>query len=303
VSRKLRRSVVLAVAAATTVGLIGAGSGVAASAPRAHPAVAHTPSLKVVISKGHFVLTGPKRFRAGRVAISLTAVGNERKIQVARFAKGFTFKDLVVDIIGFGSTVSNTTGMATPAGMKHLRDAIHHTLLLGGLDAQKGQTLHGTVMLAKPGKYTIYNDSGNVPTHPVTLTVIGPAAKRAIPHSTATVVAMTDRRFGGSKTLPAHGIIRFANHSTESPHFLDLQQVTPGTTRKDVLDALEGNSPPTIFLGGAANTDAVSPGQSQTLRLSLPKGTYAEMCFFPDPGAGMGIPHAFMGMIDIVQVK
>jgi hypothetical protein len=141
-----------------------------------HAGLAKTPSLSVVISKKHVIVHGPKTFRAGRVAISLKAVGAEREVQVAKFAKGFTFKDLVADIIGFGSTINNSTGMATPAGMKHLRDAIHHTLLLGGLDAEPGQTLHGTVILAKPGKYTMYVNSTKLPTHPVTLTVVGPAA-------------------------------------------------------------------------------------------------------------------------------
>jgi hypothetical protein len=35
--------------------------------------------------------------------------------------------------------------------------------------------------------------------------------------------------------------------------------------------------------------------------IHLPPGTYAVMCFFPDPKTGD--PHAFMGMVRIVHLK
>ena len=302
-SRTLRTSLGLAAAASAAIGLVAVGGGAALSAPHGHhTALAPTPKLRVTISKHSFHVAGPKTFRAGRVAISLKVAGAERTVQVAQLKKGYTYGHLRADVIGFNKTVSQTTGMATPAGMKHLHNALRHTTLLGGLDTVPGTTETGTVVLARPGKYIVYHDNGGLPEQHITLTVTGPRAHRAAPRSTATVIAMTNRRFGGSKTLPAHGIITFTNHSTESPHFLVLQQVKPGTTRKQVLKALESSAPPTIILPGAAETDAISEGQSQTLTLNLPKGTYAELCFFPDPGAGMGTPHAFMGMIDIVTV-
>jgi hypothetical protein len=302
-SRTLRTSLGLAAATTVALGLVASGAGSAISAPRGHQAaLAHTPKLRVTISKHTFHVAGPKTFRAGRVAISLKVAGGEEAFQVAQLKKGYTYGDLKADIIGFGSTVSQTTGMATPAGMKHLHNALRHTTLLGGLDTVPGTTENGTVMLARPGKYIVYHDNQGLPQQHVTLTVTGPKAKRATPRSTATVIAMTNRRFGGAKVLPDHGIIKFTNHSTESPHFLVLQQVKPGTTRKQVLQALESSAPPTIFLAGAAETDAISQGQSMTLTLDLPKGTYAEACFFPDPGSGKGTPHAFMGMVNIVTV-
>ena len=45
----------------------------------------------------------------------------------------------------------------------------------------------------------------------------------------------------------------------------------------------------------APTPDPVSPGHAMSLHLHLPAGTYAEMCFFPDPMEG--IPHALMGMV------
>jgi hypothetical protein len=101
--------------------------------------------------------------------------------------------------------------------------------------------------------------------------------------------------------LPAKGTITVTNHNVSSPHFLVLLHVKKGTTRKEVLQGLESNGPPSFVLPGGTGTDALSMGQSQTLKYSTPKGSYVELCFFPDPKTG--IPHAFMGMIRLVTVK
>jgi hypothetical protein len=116
----------------------------------------------------------------------------------------------------------------------------------------------------------------------------------------ATVIAQTNRRFTGSATLPARGTIRFINKSTESPHFLVLQHVKEGTTRKQVRQGLESDQQPDWVLPGSAETDVVSHNQRMTMRLHLPAGEYVEMCFFPDPIEGT--PHALMGMIRIVHL-
>jgi hypothetical protein len=108
-------------------------------------------------------------------------------------------------------------------------------------------------------------------------------------------------RFGGSKVLPARGTITVVNHNVTSPHFLVMLHVKKGTTRKQILQGLESPNPPSFALPGGIGTDALSMGQSQTLSYSIPKGSYAQLCFFPDPTTG--IPHAFMGMIRLVTVK
>jgi hypothetical protein len=259
--------------------------------------------LHITISKGHFKVAGPRTFAAGRVALTLTAVGNEREVEVGSLKKGYTFKDVRADLTAFGEKQGSGPNGSTPkSALKHLNRVINRTNLYGGLDAQAGQTLRGTVVLPTAGTYYIFNDSGQLPNHPTKLTVTGPEVTRAAPDSTATVTALTKRRFGGAKTLPAKGTITFKNDSTESPHFLDLIHVKQGTTKKEVLTALlsGGNGPPPFALKGEAGTDTVGKGFSQTLTYNLPKGEYIEVCFFPDPKTGM--PHAFMGMIGIVQL-
>ena len=157
--------------------------------------------------------------------------------------------------------------------------------------------------LPKAGTYYLYNDSGDLPAQAKKLTVTGPEAKRAKPQSSATVKATSAKRFAGATTLPAHGTITFKNVSTNSPHFLDLQHVKQGTTRKQVIDFLNSGvqKEPSWGRQGQAGTDVVGEGQSQTLSYKLPKGEYVEWCFFPDLQTGM--PHALMGMVRVVHLK
>jgi hypothetical protein len=297
--RTPRNALGLAAAAAATIAVIGGGTGAAASA-ESHHSVARTPTLSITASKTGFQLSGPRTFRAGRVNLTLKAVGGDRTVQVASFKKGFTFTKLRAALLAFGEGQGQTG--ESKAGLTALNDAVAHTYLYGGLDADSA-TARGSVVLARPGTYVIYDDSGNLPTRPRTVTVIGPEVKRASPHSTATVVATSAKRFGGAKILPARGTITFANRSNNSPHMLSLQHVKTGTTRKQVIDFLstgqQGNPP--WGLQGSANTDIVGDGLSQTLTYHLQKGEYIEMCFFPDLQTGM--PHALMGMVGIVTLK
>jgi hypothetical protein len=301
--RGVRGAIAMGIVVGLSAVLTSAGAAVAVSAPATHASVASTPKLAVTISKTHFKVTGPKTFQAGRVAISLTAVGAERTVEVGSLKKGYTFKDVRADLLAFGEKDGTGKNGSTPASaLKHLNRVIDRTNLYGGLDSQPGQTLHGTVVLPTAGTYYLFNDGGNLPTDPTKLTVTGPEVKRAPSGSTATITALTARRFGGAKTLPAKGTVTFKNMSTESPHFLQLIHVKQGVTRNQVFNALTSNSnaPPSFLLKGEAATDSLGKGFSQTLTYNLPKGEYVELCFFPDPKTGM--PHALMGMIGIVQL-
>jgi hypothetical protein len=301
--KAVRSTIALGIAASTAAVLVSAGPGISMSAASTHASLAPTPKLVVTISKKHFTVTGPRKFQAGRVAISLVAVGGERKFDVGSLKKGFTFKEVRADLLAFGEKDGSGKNGSTPASaLKDLNRVINNTHLYGGLDALPGQHLRGTVVLPTAGTYVIFNDSGELPSNPTLLTVTGPEVKRAAPGSTATVTALTTRRFGGAKTLPAKGTITFKNDSTESPHFLNLIHVKEGTTKNQVFTALTSSGgPPSFLLKGQANTDTLGKGFSQTLTYNLPKGEYVELCFFPDPKTGM--PHALMGMIGIVHLK
>ena len=154
-------------------------------------------------------------------------------------------------------------------------------------------------MLSKPDTYYIINLSPNV-AKPVKLHVTAKAGTRTAPAVSAVEVATNAKRFKGPVNLPASGTIEFHNNATNSPHFMFLQHVKKGTTRKQVIKSLQSNGGGPE-LPGAAGTDVLFMGHAQTLTYNLPAGDYAELCFFPDLKTGM--PHAFMGMVRIVHLK
>jgi hypothetical protein len=294
----------VAIAGIASLGLVGAGSGVAISAPHAAKAYAATPKLKVLVSKHKFKVHGPTSFQAGTLALTAIGKGGAGAVEVASLKAGYSYAKFQKDIAIFGASF----GKQGPSkkGLRHFNRALDNSTEYGGLNPAKGQKLRGTVKL-KAGSYYLFNDSGNVPKdNPVILSVSGPKANRAPVATSATVKATTAARWRGDTALPAQGSITFKNRSNgshKSPHFVDLERVKKGTTRKDVLDFLQnGHGQPSFAVAGPhVDSDIVGPGHKMTLRYKLPAGTYALMCFFPDPMTG--IPHAFMGMVRIVTLK
>ena len=296
-----RTTVRLGIAAAAVLGLVSSGMSGANAAPR-KAALYERPYLDATINDHKLVVhSGGGAFATGQMDLSLSAVGGDRVLGVVRFANGYHFSDFRADIKTFGQSFGKNG--PSKAGLKALNHAINHTTGYGGVYAPKGHSRHGTLLLDQEGTYVLYDDSGNAPRHPVPVDISGSVGPQHLQNVDATVRAKTNKRFGGDDVLPANGNIRFKNTSTESPHFLDLEHVKAGTTRKDVIDYLNSGSdaPPAFARKGSASTDALSLGQQQVLHVNLPPGDYAEMCFFPDPKEG--IPHAYMGMVRIVHLK
>ena len=297
-----RTPVRLGIAVAAVAGLVSAGANGAAAAPRKAAALYERPYVDVKITATKLVAhTGGGALATGRLDVSLQAVGGEREVQLVRFDPGYGFKDFRDDIRTFGSSFGQNG--PSKKGLKALNHAIDNTTGYGGLYAPKGHTRRGTLLLDQEGTYVIFDDSHNLPRHATPITISGSAGPQTLQKTDGFVKAKTNRRFGGDDVLPAKGNITFKNVSTESPHFLALNHVKEGTTRKQVLDYFNSGAQgrPSFALKGSAGTDAMGSGHAQTLHVNLPAGQYAEMCFFPDPKTGM--PHAFMGMIRMVHLK
>jgi len=298
-SQIMRTSVRVGLAAATVTGLVAAGMVTAQAAPH-HPAATNQSSLKGVIENGKLTVTGDTAFPAGRLNLTLKAVDKESVLQIVNLHPGFTFKEARDDIRTFGESFGPNG--PSKKGLKAFNHLLDHVTLLGGLDVAAGKTGHGTVVVPQmSGTTIVVNDSGNLPKQKTVLTVGAPVGPQTLPAADAKVVAKTSKRFGGDDVLPANGVIRFKNLSTESPHFLYLQHVKEGTTRKQVIDGLQSPGKPDWALNGSAGTDALNHDRAMNLSVNLPAGEYALMCFFPDPKDGT--PHAFMGMVKIVHLK
>jgi hypothetical protein len=292
------RTASIAVAAAATGALLATGVP-ALGTPHAKATLISTPSIHVTASKdGTFDVSGPRRFSAGRVDISLKALKGEQEIAIMRLHKGYTLADLKRDFQTYGQSQQNPT----PKGLRALNRIVKHTTFYGGLDTGTGHnSVSGSVTLLTVGTYYLLDDANGPGSGPIVkLHVTAKTGSRATPAIAAVERAITAKRFRGPTHLPASGTIEFKNDSTNSPHFLFLQHVKKGTTRKQVIQSFQSNGPGPE-LPGAAGTDVVHMGHAQTLTYNLPAGDYAEVCFFPDLKTGM--PHAFMGMVRIVHLS
>jgi hypothetical protein len=294
------RKKVLPVAVIAAGAMLAASGGAALGASHVRGALIATPELTVTMSGTHsFHVSGPRHISAGRVDVTLIAKKGEQEVGFGRLHHGYSYADASRD---FGLFFSSQN--PTPAGLKALNRVVRHVTFFGGIDSGTGhKVVNASVVLPKAGTYFVFDDDqgpGAVP--PVKLHVSKRAGHRITPTSSATVKTSNAKRFTGSTTLPAAGTITFANTATNTPHFLSLQHVSKGTTRRQIIQVLNGSGPPPSFLlKDTLGTDVVSPGHSQTLSYKLPAGEYAEMCFFPDLKTGM--PHALMGMVRIVHLK
>ena len=283
--------------AGVVAGLVAAGFG-AQAAPQAPTT---TPTLKATVASGKLTLAGETSFPAGRLDLSLTAVDKESEVSVLTLHNGYTFQAFRNDLQAFGASY-NQQGQPSQAGLRHLRHAIKNVTGYGGLDVDKGKSGNATLLIPKStGETIIFNDSGNLPKQKFDLTVGTASGPQTLPKTSGRVVAQTNKRFGGDTTLPAKGEITFKNLSTESPHFLFMQHVKEGTTRKQVINGFQSNGPAPFVRPGFTGTEIVSYNHAQTVQTNLPAGEYALLCFFPDPQTGQ--PHAFMGMVRMVHLK
>jgi hypothetical protein len=291
-----RRLATLGVAGSLATGAIVAG---------ALPAVAKTVGTPEILvtqtTSGHhttYAYSGSHTVPAGRIKFKVIAKGAESDMQVASFNKGYSFAKLESDLATFGKSEGEMG--PSKSGLAALKRAIKGTELWAGYSATSGHKASGTTVLPK-GNYVLYFGS-DAPKHPIAFTVTQAAGTQS-KLKVSSIAATKHNTWAGAKTLPASGTLGFRNQSDYTPHFLELDHVKKGTTKKQVLEAIESESeaPPSFILKGTLDTELVGPGHQATVNYTLPAGTYVELCFFPDPKTGM--PHAFMGMIGFVTLK
>ncbi|MGN6781509.1 MAG: hypothetical protein ACTHJH_08410 [Marmoricola sp.] len=274
-------------AVALVAALSAATAGVALTTSSAD---ASAPSMTFTAdSHGVVHYRGPSSLHAGVVRASYAQPAAGPGVEIWRLKSGYTFTMLKRDSGNFGQS------QPTQAGMKRL---FSHAQGYGGLGTD-GHAARGRFALTRAGHYVALAIGEHGAKLVKSLTVTGQAPHASAP-SAGTVTMRDGMRFGGSKVLPAKGSIKVWNRATDSPHFLVLQHVADGTTRSQVMQALQSPNPPSFMRAGSRSTGTLSPGHWQTLGYSLPAGTYVEMCFFPGPD---GMPHAMMGMVRMVTLK
>lgn len=98
----------------------------------------------------------------------------------------------------------------------------------------------------------------------------------------------------------AGGVVemRFTN-TGGLPHEFGLARIEQGKTEADVKALIESGEEPPGWVEDVAGIPGLSPGESVAVTRTLEPGSYAFVCFFPDPE---GTPHATLGMYEVFTI-
>jgi hypothetical protein len=278
------------IAAGASMGLALTGTLlVAPTAGAAQPvARAATPTITAKVTDQAIKLSSSS---IGAGLVTFKAVDKKDKgaavLQVFKLHSGYTLQDLSAD---FDPAFSGDT-----AAIARLDDNV---TWLAGAEARASKPGWFQERLTK-GSYVFIDQNQNAPIFS-TLRVKGKAHKR---HPVATHGKINIFTFGFEPrgAIGNHGWVAVDNRS-DQPHFIEFQRVKKGTTRAQVLKFLRsGSGQPSFGLRANSTFGVISPNRHAAWKVDLPKGRYALMCFWPDRMTGM--PHAFMGMVDMVNLK
>src|SRR5215207_2588760 len=192
----------------------------------------------------------------------------------------------------------------------------YQTYHAGGLSADPEATSQGIFEL-RPGTYVVWSagDSEAMQT-PVEMTVTGEAATPAAGAEPSAGATVTMFEYGfklDGQLMPGPQLLKVANVGAQ-PHFMILIQPNEPVTKEQISMLLEAEMAGTptadaAAAAGVSNPDewefaeyagTISMGATEWIAADLESGTYILVCFVPDIASGM--PHAYLGMVDVVIV-
>jgi hypothetical protein len=262
----------------------------APTAQAAHPvARAAAPTIKAKVTDKAIKLS-TSSIHAGLVTFKVVdkKAKGSAVLQAFHLHPGYTLQQLSQD---FGPAFSGDT-----AAIARLDDNVDW---LAGAEAKSTKPGWFQERLTK-GSYVFIDQNQQAPIFTV-LTVRGKVHKRT-PVATHGKINIFTYGFEPRGAIRNNGWVKVDNRS-DQPHFIELQRVKSGTTRGQVLKFLRsgGQGQPSFAKRANSSFGVISPNRHAAWNLDLPKGRYALMCFWPDRATGM--PHAVMGMVDMVNLK
>jgi hypothetical protein len=224
---------------------------------------------------------------AGQIMFKATAGSKEHILQILRLHRGYSPKDFQADI-----------GQAFQGNTDAIARVDDKVSWLSGATARPGKPGWIEERL-KAGHYVAIDQEGNGFDK---FTVTGKSVKRTPVRTHGAIITYTYGFDTVPGTLPASGWVKTKNRA-DQPHFIELQRVKAGTTRRQVTKFIKagGHGNPSWILKAGTGLGVLSPGRTGAWRLDLPRGRYLLACFWPDRFSGM--PHFLMGMYDLVNLR
>jgi hypothetical protein len=290
------RAAATALLLTATTGLAATGAAQASGTHHPNGRAAH--KLVVTIkSKASGVKLSESQIRPGNTIFRVKNAGGPNGLmQLLRLKPGYTLTDAFSD---FAAAFPDNA----PPDVAAVNRVDKNVVFYGGMETphKAGKVNTWAVDVDVKGTYYVVNLDANALTP---LSVKGHHQRRAMPSADGTINAAPGPGGAGNAFKPgkhnaAKGWMSTTNRAHE-PHFLVVQHVKKHTTKKDVLNALQGSGPPKIFLKGGTDTGVISPHHTFVWAYGFPKGKYFVTCFWPSKSDGM--PHAFMGMISLFNL-
>ena len=246
----------------------------------------------------------PAETAAGRYVVTLTSAMG------ADASAGVEFLMLPEDVSFADFLTMMTESMEGPP------EWYYQTYHAGGLAADPESTSQGIFDL-RPGTYVVWSAGDPEASQPpVEMTVTGEAATPAAAAEPAAGATVTMFEYGfkiDGQLMPGPQLLKVANVGAQ-PHFMILIQPNEPVTKEQVSMLLEAEMAGTptadaAAAAGVSNPDewgfaefagTISMGASEWIATDLDPGTYVLVCFVPDIESG--IPHAYLGMADVVTV-
>jgi hypothetical protein len=247
----------------------------------------------------------PAETAAGRYVVTLTSAMG------ADASAGIEFLMLPEDVSFADFQAMMTESMEGPP------EWYYQTYHAGGLTADPDSTSQGIFDL-RPGTYVVWSAGDQEASQPpVELTVTGEAATPAAAEEPTAGATVTMFEYGfkvDGQLMPGPQLLKVANVGAQ-PHFMILIQPNEPVTKEQVSMLLEAEmaGTPTADAAAAAGVGSnpdewgfaefagtISTGASEWIATDLDPGTYVLVCFVPDIESG--IPHAYLGMADVVTV-
>jgi hypothetical protein len=194
---------------------------------------------------------------------------------------------------------------------------LFESVMAGGTYAGPGQSSR-VVLDLTPGPWVAWGDDPASAQQPVAFEATGEMpAELAEPESTATMTMFEyDIQVTEGELTTGSYVVRVDNVGAQ-PHFISWVQVTEGTTKEQVVEALEveggammTGTPPAYgefnpeedVIAEVGYSGTQSNATSQWIEVTdVQAGTHVLICFFPDISDGM--PHAFHGMVAVVEIS
>ncbi|WP_037604289.1 hypothetical protein [Streptacidiphilus rugosus] len=291
-----RLAAAVTTAAVALVGPAVTGAATASAAPQGT-------TVHVKMTNAGFRL--PEEVRAGFVTFSVsTKDANGHELQGLQLHKGVTIARIVADI---RKAVSNNPSEAA-AGIRAVeRDAT----VVGGAAVEPSTVVDATIPLTR-GTYYFFDFSQffvpNAPAPTFHRLEVNCAFRGTTPWHRAEIDQVETRkgpRFEGPSNLDLDAPILVRNKADEI-HEAMFQRVNPGVTNAKLTAffaaVAAGKNPGFNPFAESASRGlaAMSPGREQVLSFHPKSGRYALLCFIPDDRSG--IPHAFLGMHEVVRL-